>query len=436
MCLFNVLKSLSGELDLKLYPVHVNHKIRPGEAEADQAFVERLCRESGLDCYSVEFDCRAAAEARGETTEETGRWMRYEAFRARAEALCEQGVDRKDIAVALAHNADDQAETIMFRLMRGTGVGGLSGMAAEREDEAGFRIIRPLLEIPKSRILEYCREYDLQPRTDRTNASTEYARNRIRLELMPALRQYNPHIREAILRLGRSAAETRDYLDTMAAAYMKEGMEHRGETGLCFRKDLAELHPALRKHIIGKALGTLGLFQDMTSAHYSGIEAILRSGSPSASADLPHGYRACMEYGRLVLRAPSRAAEAEPAHVRLALTVLPAEEADFPPGAAVFDADALEDAYGSDFVTKITLRTRGSGDFLGIRGGRKKIQDLFVDEKIPKEKRDRIPLVAIGREVLFIPRGDCGPSRPRHSANYALSPDTKRVITVEIIGIV
>ena len=253
---------------------------------------------------------------------------------------------------------------------------------------------------------------------------------------MPALRQYNPHIREAILRLGRSAAETRDYLDTMAAAYMKEGMERRGETGLCFRKDLAELHPALRKHIIGKALETLGLFQDMTSAHYSGIEAILRSGSPSASADLPHGYRACMEYGRLVLRAPSGAAEPEPAHVRLALTVLPAEEADFPPGAAVFDADALEDAYGSDFVAKITLRTRGSGDFLGIRGGRKKIQDLFVDEKIPKEKRDRLPLVAIGREVLFIPRGDCGPSRPRYSANYALSPDTKRVITVEIIGIV
>ena len=83
MCLFNVLKSLSGELDLKLYPVHVNHKIRPGEAEADQAFVEQICRESGLGCYSVEFDCRAAAEARGETTEETGRWMRYEAFRAR-----------------------------------------------------------------------------------------------------------------------------------------------------------------------------------------------------------------------------------------------------------------------------------------------------------------------------------------------------------------
>lgn len=471
VCLFHVLNGLAKDMDLHLVPVHVNHKIRPGEAEADQAYVEALCRQKGLECHTVEFDCNGAAKERGETPEEAGRNMRYRVFQQEVERLREEGIPEENIAVALAHNADDQVETILFRILRGTGVKGLGAMAPALMDERGISIIRPLLAVQKSEILAYCERMGLATRMDRTNQLTEYARNRIRLELIPTLETYNPQVKEALLRLGQQAAEEKEYMDRQAEAYMAEHMETGEEGERRFDETLGTLHPALRKQVIRRTLISMGLLQDLTAAHYDSMEALLRKGAASGNVDLPHGYRATTEYGRLVLRAPnhlqSQGAE-ENASLRLNWRVLSEAESrnirnenrrngislggevsgtplgeegngsllDRDANGILLDGRALEAAYGPDYGALFQLRTRRPGDWMAIRGGRKKLQNFFVDEKVPRENRDRIPLVAIGSEVLLVPAGWGGLKQHRKTTNYSVSEHTNQVILVEIIGTV
>ena len=167
MCLFHVLLSLQEELDLKLYPVHINHKFRPGAAERDQDYVENLCAEHGIRCTTVVRDCGKLAAELGMTDEEAGRKVRYDAFRSVAEEIAagrdgESPVSPEHIKIAVAQNANDQAETILFRLLRGTGPDGLAGIAYSRS-EGRFRVIRPILDITRSEIENYCRDNGLDP---------------------------------------------------------------------------------------------------------------------------------------------------------------------------------------------------------------------------------------------------------------------------------
>ncbi|MDY2959317.1 MAG: tRNA lysidine(34) synthetase TilS, partial [Hornefia sp.] len=156
VCLFDVLKQLSGKKQINIYPVHVNHMIRGIEADKDQAYVEDLCRKNGIRCNTVKFDCEKTAKNLGITTEEAGRMKRYEAFTEIARGIEDRGIDKSDILIATAHNADDQVETILFRILRGTGIDGLSGMKELRRDKSGFSVIKPLLGVRKADINRYC----------------------------------------------------------------------------------------------------------------------------------------------------------------------------------------------------------------------------------------------------------------------------------------
>ena len=195
VCLFHILLRLRQTLGIRLHPVHVNHGLRPGAAERDQNYVEEFCREHGVSCKVIAADCRELAGAWHMTSEEAGRKLRYDAFYDEARQIAEKlaaehGGSPDDfsehIRIAVAHNADDQAETILFRVLRGTGTDGLAGIAYERK-ERGFSVIRPILDIPRKEIEEYCREHDLSPVEDHTNHQSIYTRNKIRLELLPEL---------------------------------------------------------------------------------------------------------------------------------------------------------------------------------------------------------------------------------------------------------
>ena len=163
VCLFDMLCRLAEELALQLYPVHVNHQFRPGAAERDQAFCETLCTTRGWSCRSFVYDCAQIAEAEGMTAEEAGRKVRYEAFGMTAADLLCRGIAAQEIAIAVAQNANDQAETILFRILRGTGTDGLAGIAKKRYEtvrwetaaksaEAQIAVIRPLLETQRAEI--------------------------------------------------------------------------------------------------------------------------------------------------------------------------------------------------------------------------------------------------------------------------------------------
>ncbi|MDR1027999.1 MAG: tRNA lysidine(34) synthetase TilS, partial [Clostridiales Family XIII bacterium] len=209
LCLLHALLHLRAEFDFTVGAVHVNHGFRPGAAEADQAYAERLCADWGIPIDIHTPDVAALARERGETPEEAGRTARYRAFdetAARVERM--SGFAPSGIKIAVAQNRNDQAETVLMRLLRGSGPDGLSGMSRRRVSDAGYEVIRPLLAVSRDAIELYCADNGLRPRRDHTNEETGYFRNRIRLELLPLLRRdYNASVDDALIRLAKIAGE-------------------------------------------------------------------------------------------------------------------------------------------------------------------------------------------------------------------------------------
>ncbi len=435
VCLFYCLMELAEEMNLTIHPVHVNHKFRPGAAERDQAFVEKLCTDNNLVCRSFVVDCQAIADEEGITSEEAGRKVRYEAFSKVAGEICSSGAAKDDIRIAVAQNADDQAETVLFRILRGTGVDGLAGISYERTDEEGYRIVRPLLDVTKAQVLEYCREKGLEPCMDHTNSQPIYTRNRIRLELIPYLEQeYNPNIKDTIIRMGKAAAADSDYISAQAEAAYRDIV--KSETDSCVLLDgrkLRDCHRAVRKRVISLALKKTGLTEDISYAHFESCESIMESSSPSARTDLPKGYYVARNYGdfKICRRDEGSAVFG----MQLRVRVIDAQNFDrsilhsSEKRVAAFDYDRMCEALGAGCENRIVSGCREAGDYLPLGGGRrKKLQDYFIDRKIPKDERDRVKLVKIGHEVLWIlPWNDNG----RFCGNYKLDDDTKKVICIE-----
>ncbi|MGN1382375.1 MAG: tRNA lysidine(34) synthetase TilS [Eubacterium sp.] len=430
-------------LPLHVHPVHVNHMIRGKAADEDQHWVEELCRSRGIRCRSIRFDCIGEARRGNMTEEEAGRKKRYRVFDEAAEELLRQGIDRPRIKIATAHHADDQAETILLHLLRGSGVDGLAGMEYSREDDGGFTLIRPLLDCRKEELRDYCRLRGLTPREDQTNQDPSYGRNRIRLELLPCLKTYNPRIEEALIRLGKSAAEDRAYLQKEAEEkYRKcrmESPEDDRHSVLLLRKETAELPHPVRVRLLRLALKDAGLTEDFTARHLESLDHILCSGDPSAETDLPHGLTARCVYGRLEIgkfREDRTSAKGDGKEGVPAGSVRVLAKEDLPEGLirgtyACFDEALLCQKYGENAVGKVCWRTRRPGDYIAIPGGRKKLQDVLIDDKLPKGRRDSLYFAAVGSEVLFLPAWEEGSGRARYSHSYLVGGNTKKVVLVE-----
>jgi len=300
-CLFDLLLNVADEMELTIHPVHVNHKFRPGAAEEDQAYVEELCRSRGLECKSFVVDCNALAAETGMTSEEAGRKARYDAFYDTAmEILEEDGT--VSVKIAVAQNANDQAETILFRLLRGTGTDGLAGIAYKRY-ERGICVIRPLLDFYRDEIEAYCEEKGLEPVTDHTNNEAIYARNRIRLELLPYLEsKYNENIQETLVRLGHIAAADKDYIwqqTQMAYEHMIIEDDSYAQEIVLDRAALAELHPAIRHRVVLKAFAEVGLEQDITAERLEAADKIIGKKQGPKMVEFPHGYQLKVAAGKV-----------------------------------------------------------------------------------------------------------------------------------------
>ena len=463
VCLFDVLEELAYKEGWHIHVVHVNHKFRPGAAEEDQAFVEKMCRDSGVDCRVYEYDCSAMAEEQGISSEEAGRAARYEAFSIRAKELAlEYDVSMKNIKIAVAHNYNDQAETVFIRIIRGTGTDGLAGMDYIRENGDGSYTIRPLLDIKRDEIEAHCRERGLEPRTDQTNLETVYTRNKVRLQLMPYIKEnFGVDVTDSLNRIARIATEDSRYLKSAAEAAMEDitvsEEEDKIELDL---KALRMLDPAIMFRVIMKALKDTGLVQDMTSAHFAAAEDLILSGQPSKHLDLPEGYFVKTGYDTVVIgkssgeddmmvRAKIRREEMlKRFTMKVSVEDVEATDTAKSRTRAVFDWDSLNRQYRGELEPEdIQLRTRKAGDWLslGAGKGRKKLKDYFIDAKIPKEDRDWIPVVAAGSEILWIAGifcryGDetagrsCEKIKNRYSGNHKFTRHTKTALIIELIG--
>lgn len=307
VCLFHVLLKIGRQMNLTLHPVHVNHKLREGYAERDQAYVENLCRQNGLKCRSFVVDCNELARKMKMTSEEAGRKARYDAFCRTAEEISltvtekdDQGLTleeaRKKVVIAVAQNANDQAETILFRLLRGTGTDGLSGIAYERQ-ERGFKVVRPILDIYRSDIEAYCRENELDPVRDHTNEEAIYTRNKIRLELMPLLEErYNENMKGSLLRLGRIAAADKDYIWKQTDKLYSELAQRLDGCVVMDRKLLSDTHVAIRHRLMLRAFADIGLDQDISEERLCAADSIIHKKQAPKKVQFPHHY--CVEVAR------------------------------------------------------------------------------------------------------------------------------------------
>lgn len=315
VCLFHVLMSLKKQMGITVHPVHLNHRFRPGEAERDQQYAEELCRSMGVQCTTFTVDCVKMAEELSVTGEEAGRMARYDAFYETAEKVASElmakGMDeckaRESVKIAVAHNANDQAETILFRFIRGTGTDGLAGIAYKRE-ERGFSVIRPLLDVYRDDIELYCSRNSLDPVTDHTNNEAVYTRNKIRLELIPFIEEnYNENIQAGLVRLGHTASEDKEFMWIQTEKTYEEitvGKEksHDGSTEAVImdRELLSRTHRAIRHRLIMKAFAEIGLDKDISRERIKSADAIIEKKQAPKTVEFPHGYRLKVEKGKVI----------------------------------------------------------------------------------------------------------------------------------------
>lgn len=441
LCLLHSLSQISDSLDLTLIPVHVNHRLRK-EADEEEENVIRICDRLGLECETFEADCQGVADELGISTEEAGRQIRYEIFDEVASQIEECGVPSKKIIIAVAHNADDQAETVLFRLLRGTGVHGLSGMPAVRTSEEGYTIIRPLIDTERSEIEDYIKENRLHPNIDASNMTGDYTRNRIRNELIPYLeKKYNPSVKQALRRYAELAELDDALLNEIAAGSMDGhiSFEHDPERIILDIEDMKSNPVPVNTRIAGFVLQTMRLEKYATFELISQLTQLIYSDNPSASVDLPLGSRAYREYDRIIFTDADDDRMIPPdANLRMLPHVIMAK--DFHPDEdsmyAAFDFDLFNEEYPGK-AGELKLRTRREGDYIPLKKGRKKIQDLLVDSKVMKRARDSILMVAIDHEVLWILpskyfEGRSAQEKGRFSPKYHITESTERILFIEI----
>lgn len=411
VCLFHLLYELREKLDFSLGLAHVNHGLRGGDSDADEAFVRELAESHGLQVHVASADVPALQEAFGAGTEETARRVRYEFFRR---IMAEKGYDK----TALAHNMNDQAETILHRILRGAGLNGLAGMRPIRDG----LYIRPLLEIRRSDIEVWLHEQGHSYRTDLSNASWDYTRNRIRLELLPAMQQYNPDLIGTLSGMARSLSWDRSYLEEEAQRLVGRFLTAERDR-LILKEEAFELPEAMASRFIIEAVSRIrGSRADIHSGHVLDTLA-LQQGETGKSLDLGGGVMVYNHYGRLEFSRDSKAGfPNQPAgHSREQTPAgqepVPVDPARLPQTVELtpyritfsFSKPGDEWAGGTLDAGKISgglhVRRRSAGDRMQLLGmaGHKKVKSIFIDRKIHRSIRDLVPVITDGTgEIAYI----------------------------------
>ena len=401
LALLHALARTRRETSLGLHVAHLDHGLRGEESKADAAFVSKTCRGLGIDLTSDAVDTGAYRRAHRLSLEDAARRLRY-GFLARVTAA--QGAR----AVALGHTLDDQAETVLMNIVRGTGLTGLRGMSESTTrtiDGADVLLFRPFLHsVSRSDTEGYCEALGLEPRHDSSNSSSLMLRNRIRREVMPSLVSINPQIRDAVLRLSASARRDLDHIERSVDAAWADVVEEQGASTSIDRAAFARLDDSIGAHLLRRVVGLAadGL-SDLELGHVDEMLDLLQ-GPAGRSLDLPGG---------LVFSVGYRTAQVGPSGLDTCpLPPLEKETELAVPGETPVGAWRVVTEVGGDpddaqagaisasirySAARGGLRVRGRrpGDRFQPQGmaGTKKLQDFMVDSRIDRSWRDRIPLV-------------------------------------------
>ena len=439
LALLHVLCHLGDAFGLRLHGAHLDHGLRGASSKSDASFVAEVFRGLGMSSTVEEADVNAFRRQNRISLEAAAREVRYN-FLARVAA------NNHTDAIALGHTAGDQAETILMHIIRGSGLTGLRGMLPVTMLNFGgrpARLVRPLLHVSRAEILEYCRARGLEPRLDESNFSLDLDRNRIRLELLPLLEQYNPAIRDALVRLSDSAAQDMDYLKSETDRVWHETARRDESSVTLTRGSFSRLPPALQSQLLRRAMMEVkGDIEDVRHSHIQDM-ARLMAGPAGRTLDLPGNTRLSVSYESAILAPSDRDHYPLPplegqneleipgqtllAGWRvLARLVDPRQEFDerlgtekpgCGPDAATTQNSNLRRRPVQAFPSPVTaclnysslggplwVRSRMPGDRfqpLGMSPA-KKLQDFMVDSKIPRLLRDRVPLVTSPRGIVWV----------------------------------
>jgi len=354
---------LKEKLNVRLAAAHFNHGLRGEESERDEAFVRSFCEGYGIPLYCG----RAQVKAGKKGLEAAAREARYTFFRTLSGKI------------ATAHTADDNAETVLLHLVRGTGLKGLGAIAP-----VNGRLIRPMLSVTRDEVMDFLEEYHLPFVQDSSNDTDAFLRNRIRHRVMPLLKQENPRLAQNL-----SAMALRLRQD-------EEALSQKEETRV---EVLRQMQPAQRCRAISACLEGWGI-KEPEGSHIALVEQLVFSDKPSARASLPGGITVCRSYGELTLSCEEE---------RLTAVVLNC------PGETVIPERKLrvkciesDEIINTPFCFTVcprgetVLRAREAGDTMRLSGGSKSLKKLFIDRKIPARQRQRVPVIADENGILGV----------------------------------
>ena len=449
VCLLFVLCALKEKYGFSVRVCHVNHGLRGADADADEQFVEELCRKLKVPCRVFHRNVELIARKRKQSTEEAGRTVRREAF----ETMCrEEGGTR----IASAHHSNDNAETILLNLARGTGLKGLCGIRP-----VYGKWIRPLLGVSREEIESALVQEKIPWRQDLSNEEDVYTRNRIRHHILPALQeQVNPETARHLNELSCQAQEIWDYVERgVDEAWERCIVSPPGKTEaftvreLPFRKEM----PAVQKQLLHRSIcRAAGRSRDVEAVHVSALLDLFGR-QPGRQISLPYGVTAYRMYDGVALektvpeetKRENAAGEEEDLCIPLRIpgeTRVPGtsfrilcrvrergeNEPDLYSGMEKGQAGILQKSYTKCFdydIIKYTasVRKRHAGDYLVINrdGGRQKLKSFFINRKVPRRDRDQMFLIADGSHIMWIPG-------MRMSAYYQIGKETRRILEITI----
>ena len=366
MALLWAMYLLRDTLEIRLEAAHFNHCLRGEESRRDEQFVRRFCEDHGI-CIHV----GSKAVLPGEKgLEAAAREVRYAYFRS------------LDGIIATAHTADDNAETVLMHLIRGTGLKGLGGIAPVSD-----RLIRPMLDISRQEVLAFLEEYAINFVEDSTNAADDYLRNRVRHHILPLIRQENPSFCRNASSMARRLRQDEAYLSASAKEAVTADVDA-----------LDRLPPAIRDRVLFDILEDFGV-REPTSEHLAQVRSLLTSENPSAQVQLPGNVTVCRNYGKLEKKADS-------APFCMELTC-PGEIFLPEQNVRILCQPAAQGVCTRERFTvtargTVWVRSRRTGDTMRLKGGSKSLKKLYIDRKIPAGLRNAVPVVADEDGVLGV----------------------------------
>ncbi|HBF5150563.1 tRNA(Ile)-lysidine synthase [Clostridioides difficile] len=425
VCLLHVLNRLKKDFNIEIYAAHLNHQIRGIEAQKDALYVSKLCEDMGIVFFVKSINVPKYCENEGLSLEEGARKLRYEMFYEIKDKI-------KANKIAIGHNLNDQAETVMMRIMRGTGLKGLKGIDYIRDN----CIIRPILDVERDEIEEYCEAYNLNPRIDKTNLENIYTRNKIRLDLLPYMKDnFNSNVIESIVRMSNSLKSDNDYIEKEAEAKFREvsNIKEKGFVEINL-DDFVCLHDAIKVRVLRNSIKhILGDTNFVDQRHIEDIMSLEDNSKVNKMLTLPRNIFVYRKKDSIILTNEEIVNEEIEFYYNVPSNgFIKIKELKQIIETQVMSIDRYKSmkldnsSKGFDFNKVkggIVIRSRRQGDKIKLAMGSKKVKDLFIDLKIPREERCKIPIITDSEGIICV--GDY-----KISENYKIDENTKEVLKI------